>query len=383
MNILNNLPEFLRNDFTFFAMIVLGVIFAALVGTWLIREIRGRKPGRANAPGSPAGGEDASLSGIYRGAAGATRTMDNSPSGILGAVTRTAGRSSQPASTSIISGSSIQIGTDRDREQIEPELRQAGYYRPTALTEYRTVRALLVLMPLVIAAGIALFVEPARMPAVAIGGAIMAGLGYSIPRIYINYLGRVRRREIERGLPIALDMIVLGLVAGQNIMNSFQRVSHEIRRAFPILAEEMAIAYRQAELNTLGHALRVWADRTGVPEVYNLSVILVQSERQGADIANSLLEFAASHRVTLRQRADAQANRAAFWMLFPTIFCMWMPAAVLLAAPLYLEFDERRAKAHKALTPPGANPNDPIDKQFAPYPNRQGYRGNNALNNPP
>ena len=117
-----------------------------------------------------------------------------------------------------------------------------------------------------------------------------------------------------------------------------------------------------------GTARLLWvADRCGVHEVYNLSVILTQSERQGADVSNSLLEFASSYRVTLRQRADAQANRASFWMLFPTLLCMWIPAAVVLAAPVYMEFTERRAKARAAIMPPGSSTNDTLDRTFGPY----------------
>ena len=64
---------------------------------------------------------------------------------------------------------------------------------------------------------------------------MIAALGYSIPRVYINIIARNRRRDIEAGLPTAVDMIVLGLLAGQNVMKSFQRVAFEIRRSFPIL----------------------------------------------------------------------------------------------------------------------------------------------------
>jgi len=379
-SLMNMLPEFMRNEVMFFMIIVVGFALVMSIGMFIARELRGparRRAGNASVHEvlfTPTAAEGGSMSAVYRGSASATRTMDSSPSGILGAISRAGGRAPVSVGTSIITGSGEipQYGSNRDREQIEPELRQAGFYRPTALAEYKTVRALLVLMPLVFAAAIALFVEPPQMPSVAIGGLLMAGLGYSIPRVYISMRARSRRTEIERGLPNALDMIVLGLVAGQNIMNSFQRVAFEIRRAYPVLSEEMQIAYRQAELNTLGHALRVWAERCGVQEVYNLSVILTQSERQGADISQSLLEFSSSYRVTLRQRADAQANRASFWMLFPTLLCMWIPAAVILAAPVYMEFADRRTKAREAMLPPGANKNESLDKTFQPY-----LRGNN------
>jgi pilus assembly protein TadC len=371
----NLLPEFLRNETMFFMVIAVGIALVFVLAMWLIRELRGGRTARPRGPSDSIviGGTRAGESGqgdAYRGSAGVTRTMDSSPSGILGSIARAGGsRPSVTHGTSIITGSSLTptYGQDRDREQIEPELRQAGFYRPSALAEFKSVRAMLVLMPLCVAAAVALMVEPYEMPVVGIGGVVCAALGSSVPRVYIAVSARRRRREIERGLPVALDLIVLGLVAGQNVMNSFKRTALEVRRGYPILSEEMQIAYRQAELNTLGHALRVWADRCGVQEVYNLSVVLTQAERQGADVSTSLLEFSSSFRVTLRQRADAQANRASFYMIFPTLLCMWIPAAVILAAPVYMDFSEKRTKAREAMLPPESNKTDSLDKQFAPY----------------
>lgn len=359
-DLINKLPPVLQNEIAIFVMIALGLTIIGFLVVWLFREIRGR-------PDVQRQQTFASLEDdVPRGSAGTTRTMDSSGSGILGRLSsgsRTDPNTgaSAPLLSSLTSGTEIE---SRDQAQIEPELRQAGFYRPTALAEYKSVRAILVLLPLIAAATLALLIDPVRVPTVVMGGVVLAVLGYSVPRLYINSVARHRKREIERGLPVATDMLVLGLLSGQNVMNSFARVAHEVRRAYPILSEEMQLAYRQAELNTLGHALRVWAVRSGVQEVYNLSVILSQSERQGIDITNSLLEFSQNYRTTLRQRADAQANRASFWMLFPTVLCMWIPAAVILAAPVYFEFDERRTKAREAMMPPGSDPTGTLQQRY-------------------
>jgi len=331
--LISRLPDFLRNESAIFMIAAFGIALIGVTIAWLVREIRGDRSNHSQVPSG-----DTSISGLFRGMAG--------------------------------SGSVTEI--DRDRSQIEPELRRAGYYRPTALAEYKSVRALLIIMPLVGAAALALVIDRSRVPTVFLGGLLLSALGFSVPRIYVNSVARYRKREIERGLPIAVDMLVLGLLAGQNVMNSFARVSREIRRAYPVLAEEMAIAYRQAELNTLGHALRVWAARCGVNEVHNLAVILTQSERQGADVSNSLLEFSGNFRIDLRQRAESQANKTSFWMLFPTIFCMWIPAAVILVAPIYMDFEDRRKSYRDALVPPGADRNEPsLQKRYDPYLRRE------------
>lgn len=237
--------------------------------------------------------------------------------------------------------------TDKDRTDLQRELIDAGYYRPTALMEYAALRAVLVFVPLLATAAVAVFVNPPQIPAVAIGGAVLALLGYSVPRVYLNYLARSRTREVERGLPVALDLMTLGLSAGLTILASLRRVARELKKAYPVLAYELEIVEQQAELRSLEHALQQLADRVRIPEVRNLSLILVQSERLGTDIGTALLEFSNSFRATLKQRAEAQANKASFWMTFPTILCLWVSAGIILVGPIYYEFWNRREQTQE------------------------------------
>ena len=239
--------------------------------------------------------------------------------------------------------------TDKDRTDLQRELIDAGYYRPTALMEYAALRAVLVFVPLLAAAAVAVFVEPAQIPAVAIGGALIALLGYSMPRVYLNHLARVRTRQVERGLPVALDLMTLGLSAGLTILAALRRVARELKNAYPVLAYELEIVQQQAELRSLEHALQQLADRVRIAEVRNLALILVQSERLGTDIGAALLEFSASFRATLKQRAEAQANKASFWMTFPTILCLWVSAGIILIGPMYYEFWNRREQTQEMV----------------------------------
>jgi tight adherence protein C len=228
------------------------------------------------------------------------------------------------------------------RNELERDLRDAGYYRPTALMEYRAVRTVLMILPLLGFGALSLVVEQAQMPLTAGLGLAGAVLGFSLPRVYLRARARSRARDIERGLPVAVDLLTLGLSAGQNILAAFHRVSRELSHSYPVLSQELEIVARQADLGSLPHALEQLAERVRVPEVRTLALILVQSERLGTDIAAALLEFSSNFRTTMKQRAEAQANRASFWMVFPTLFCMWLPAAALLMLPVYYEFWHRR-----------------------------------------
>jgi tight adherence protein C len=234
--------------------------------------------------------------------------------------------------------------TEKGRQDLQRELIDAGYYRPTALMEYVALRTVLLFVPLIGAAVVAIFVEPRRIPVVALVGVTLALLGYSFPRIFLNYLARIRTRHIERGLPVALDLITLGLSSGLTILASIRRVSLEMKRANPVLAYELEIVHQQAELRSLEHALKQLSDRVRIPEIRNLALILLHSERLGTDIGSTLLEFSSSYRATLRQRADAQANKVSFWMTFPTVLCLWISAAIILVGPMYYEFWNRRTQ---------------------------------------
>jgi tight adherence protein C len=225
-----------------------------------------------------------------------------------------------------------------DRSELQQELRQAGYYRPTALLEYAALRTVFVIAPLIAAGTLALLVEtPESSVYIWAGGITAAILGFSLPRIYVYYRGKARQFEIERGLPTAIDMLNLCLSGGLNVITSLERVVKELHNAYPVLAYELEIVRRQADLKTLDFALNQFANRTGLPNVRNLAVILGQSENLGADASNTLREYADSMRTAMKQRADEMANKAPFKLLFPA-YLMAMGAAVLIISPTILEF---------------------------------------------
>ena len=231
--------------------------------------------------------------------------------------------------------------TKTGRLNLFQELRTAGYYRNTALTDFLALRNLLVLTVLCITGLLILTIDDADIPVIALGGSVMALIAYSLPRLIIQALGSNRARQIERGLPTAVDLLTLALTAGMNLFAAIGRVAGELRFSQPVLAEEFEITYRQAELRSLEHALGQLADRVRIPEVRNLAIILAQSERLGSDATAILLETSNSLRTSLRQRAETQANRVSFWLLFPTIGCFLLGAGILIIGPVMLDLNSK------------------------------------------
>jgi tight adherence protein C len=245
---------------------------------------------------------------------------------------------------------------------LQNELRSAGFYRPTAVVEYWAVRNLLVVIALFISAIIALLVRTEQTVNVLVGGLVLTGLAFSLPRVYLAVRGRARSQAIERGLPLAIDLLILCLSAGQNLLQALLQAARQLRKTNPVLAQELTIAHQQAELHSLGHALKQWGERVRLPEVKNLVMLLTQSEKLGADAAVTLSELANNFRITARQRAEAQANRTSFWMLFPSVMCFWVAAAIILVGPAYLEYFQYQKHASGLFN----NPQQTIEKANRP-----------------
>jgi len=239
--------------------------------------------------------------------------------------------------------------TQKGKVELQEDLRIAGFYRPTALLEYRAVRAALVIVATLATCLTALAVDRSQVGNALTYGALAILLAFSVPRVYLFLRGRTRARQIERGLPLAIDLLILCLSAGQNLLAALKQVAKQLYTSNPVLAQELTITQQQAELHSLGYAMRQWADRVHVPDVRNLALLLIQSEKLGTDAASTLQELANNFRTTARQRAEAQANRTSFWLLLPSVFCFWVASAIILLGPAYLEFFQFRTQTKEYM----------------------------------
>ncbi len=228
--------------------------------------------------------------------------------------------------------------TAAGRQAIHQDLLRAGYYRPTALVDFLALRALLTWVPLLAMLLLALLVEQQQTLWLLLGAALLALLGYSVPRLVLAQRGAARSRLIQRSLPLLLDSLSLCLSAGLSLVAAFRQVGLQVRRSHPVLGSELLITYQQARLHSLEHALRQFAARVQVPEVSSLASLLSQSERLGTDAAPALQELATNYRTTMRQQAEAQANRTSFYMLLPTVLCLLIASAIMLMGPGVLQF---------------------------------------------
>lgn len=166
---------------------------------------------------------------------------------------------------------------------------------------------------------------------------LLAGAGYYLPNLYLARRVFVRKREVFENLPDAIDLMMICVEAGLGLDAAIARVAQEIRLKSEILADEMHLVGLELRAGAArARALRNLAMRTGVEEVDLLVTMLVQADRFGTSIADSLRVHADSLRTKRRQRAEEAAAKIALKLLFPLIFFIFPSMLLVLLGPAFI-----------------------------------------------
>lgn len=221
----------------------------------------------------------------------------------------------------------------KGRDSIRKALLRAGYYEPVALGNFQAIRSVMTYLPLIGGEVGALFTDglvSLIFIAIGVGGGV---LGYAVPRVILAVQADRRSDHIRRGLPMLMDTMGLTLSTGTSLHSAFSASGEAIRRGHPELAHEVRVVSAHAPMHSLSHALDQWKDRQPIPELGSLVFLLSQADRFGTDITAGLWELSTSLQTNARQRAEAAANKANFYMLFPTVLCLLIAAGLMLAGP--------------------------------------------------
>jgi tight adherence protein C len=223
---------------------------------------------------------------------------------------------------------------------LKKELKAAGYYGPHAWQNLAAIRYMAMMGSLLVFGGLLFLApKPLELPLMVLM-VVFSGAGWAIPRLYIRNKAAERTSGIEHAMPDMLDMLNMCVSQGLTVQESFRRISGELGTVYPHLAKELDIVREQAEVGTMPHALKNFADRIDVPEVQSFTSLLIQTERMGTSVSLALEEYSDNFREAHRQLADQKANNATFKLLFPTVFCL-MPAVYLfLLGPAVIELSD-------------------------------------------
>jgi tight adherence protein C len=166
-------------------------------------------------------------------------------------------------------------------------------------------------------------------------------LGYFLPTLIVGHLVQVRQKKIKEGLPDSLDLMVVCVEAGQGLNAAIKRVADELVAGNPTLARELLMV--NLEINAgieREHALRNLAERTGVEEVASLCNILIQSDRLGTSIAQTLKIQSETLRTTRRLKLEELAARTPVKLVFPLILFIFPAIMVVILGPAAIKISE-------------------------------------------
>jgi len=210
---------------------------------------------------------------------------------------------------------------------------QAGYRREEALTLFFGIRiAFAIGLFFLLSTGV---IVKANL-LVALGG---LGLGYILPGMALARMAKKRSHRIRLSLADMLDLLVVSVEAGLGLDQALSRVGTELAFAYPELAEELKLINLELRAGKpRSEALRNLADRTGVDDLSSIVTMLIQTDKFGTSISQSLRVASETLRTKRRQRAEEAAAKTGVKMVFPLVLCIFPSIWVVTIGPAAIRF---------------------------------------------
>jgi tight adherence protein C len=171
-------------------------------------------------------------------------------------------------------------------------------------------------------------------------GAVLASIaiGFFAPNEYVRRAAAKRQKEIARGLPNALDLLVVCVESGLGLDQAILQVSKELEHAHPEISEEFGLVNLELKAGKRRvEALRNLAERTGVDDLKKLVAVLIQADRFGTGVAQSLRAHADFMRIQARQVAEEKAAKLGVKLIFPIFFCILPSLFVVTVGPVAMK----------------------------------------------
>jgi tight adherence protein C len=217
--------------------------------------------------------------------------------------------------------------------KLQRKLTMAGYRSHEAIAVFFGIRLGCALVVFALLAS-PVIVRPNLL--VAITG---AALGYLLPTMALGRLAKRRQHRIRLGLADALDLLVVSVEAGLGLDQAIQRVGEEIAFAHPDLSDELRLINLELRAGKArSDALKNLGDRTGVDDIISLVAMLVQTDKFGTSVAQSLRVHSETVRTKRRQRAEEAAAKTGVKMVFPLVFCIFPAIWVVTIGPAAIKF---------------------------------------------
>jgi tight adherence protein C len=231
----------------------------------------------------------------------------------------------------------LKVLQESQLKQVQQKLAQAGYRNKEWAVAVIFARMIL---PIVLGSlGLFLFYLTDTFPEWGsfkrlMGFAVMLIAGYKGPDLFISNKISKRTAAIRKGLPDALDLLVICAEAGLTVDAAFNRVAKELGRAYPELGEEFALTSIELSfLTERRQAFENLAYRVNLDSVRGVVTTMIQTERYGTPLASALRVLSAEFRNERMMRAEEKAARLPAIMTVPLILFILPVLFIVILGP--------------------------------------------------
>jgi tight adherence protein C len=218
----------------------------------------------------------------------------------------------------------------QDAKEVKRDMIEAGIRSENAIQKFYGIKLLLAALFLV-GALIGRDHAPEGMARTVLPVA-GAGIGFMLPGIILGKMIKRRNETIRLALPDVLDLLVVCTEAGCGLDQAIVNVSRELKSVHPAMSDELSMVNMEIMAGTSrADALRHLAKRCGEDEIKKLVALLVQTDRFGTSISDSLRTQSDYLRIRRRQEAEEKAGKVGVKLVFP-IFFFCLPSLLVVTA---------------------------------------------------
>jgi tight adherence protein C len=170
---------------------------------------------------------------------------------------------------------------------------------------------------------------------------VCCALGYYLPDIALKWLISGRQTRLLHAFPDALDLLRICVQAGLGLDAAIERVGRDMRLTSPAIAEEFGQTGLELRAGlSRSMALKHLSERTGMKDIEALVSMLIQADRFGASMSESLVVYSEALRTKRRLMAEEAAAKLPVKLLIPLIFCIFPSLLTVLLGPVVISFQQ-------------------------------------------
>lgn len=170
---------------------------------------------------------------------------------------------------------------------------------------------------------------------------ILAILGFLLPTFWLRRKTRTRQLRIFHDLPDVLDLMTVSVEAGLSMDASILRISSDRQFSASPLSKELRQTVTEVRAGKpRADALRDLGERTMLDDMKAFAAMMIQTEKLGTSLADSLRVHSDSLRTIRRQRAEEAAAKTSIKLLFPLVFLIMPALFVVMLLPALLRIAE-------------------------------------------